>query len=116
MTTTPSFTRMASQSASTKRKAAINVVTGLAGSPAVSLASIMCIPLHPADSATELRVTLNIDALTDLLQTFTQGDLDIITGDILVVGGKEYPIRHVQSWPFARMDTRLLLVVEALKN
>ena len=116
MTTSPSFSRMASQTASTKRHGTMNTTTGKAGSPSTNLASISCTPLSPADSGGELRNMLHIDTMMDLLETFVQGNLDIITGDILVIALKEYPIRHVQSWPFARLDVRLRLVVEALKN
>ena len=116
MTATPSFTRVATVTASTKRKAAVNVSTGLGGSLATNLASLACVPLHPADNAMELRQTLVVDALHELWQTFVQNGLDIISGDILVIGSVEYPIRLVQPRPFGRVDTRLQIIVEVLRN
>lgn len=114
MTTTASFTRLASVTASTKRLPAVS--SGKAGAPATQIASLACTPLTPVANASEWRETLGIKTLVNLLQTFTQGDLDIITGDVLVIGTKEYPVRFVNEYNFARFDVRRQLIVEDLKR
>lgn len=114
MTTTASFTLVASVDASTKREAAI--ASGKAGSPATNIASLKCTPLYPVANASEWRETLGLKTLVNLLQTFVQGDLDIIAGDVLVIDDKEYPVRFVNAYDFARMDVRRQLILEDLKR
>ena len=118
MTTTATFTRLAIITASTKREVAPDAVTGKAGAPVTNIASLVCTPLIALDNMTTLqwRETLGLKTLVNLLETFTQGDLDIITGDTLVIGSAEYPIRFVNEWPFARLDIRHQLIIEALKR
>lgn len=114
MTTTASFTRLASTTASTKRVPVI--VDGKAGAPATSISSLKCTPPAPVSNTLEWRETLQIKTLVSLLQTFVQGDLDIVAGDTLIIGSKEYPIRFVSSLPFGRFDTRRQLIIEDLKR
>ena len=52
-----------------------------------------------------------------LWQTFVQGGLDILEGDLLCVGSTEYPVRYVEEWEWSPDSAdRLLIVVEELKT
>jgi hypothetical protein len=113
MTISNTFLRVATVTASTKRPPAIT--SGKAGVPVTNLASLKCTRLVLADDAKELRETYQLGTLTNILQCFTQGDLDILTGDVLVIGSAEYPIRLVQAWPFGD-DVRKRLILEGLKR
>lgn len=72
--------------------------------------------LMPVDP--ELRERLGLSGAAELLQTFTQGGLDIIEGDYLVIGTTEYPVRSVGDWPWRPdgTDNRLHIVVEQVKT
>jgi hypothetical protein len=103
-----SFARMATVTASTKRVGAI--VDGLEPDPVTNIATLKCTPLDPVDP----EVDQGIDGLSfrEILQTFVDGGLDIVEGDLLVVAGTEYPIRAVGDWywPKSTADyVRLLL-------
>lgn len=113
--TSPSFTRVATVTASTTRPPVIS--GGKAGAPATSIASLMC--TRPVDSSfsKELRETYRINTLAILKEVYTQGNLDIKTGDSLVIASGDYagtyPIRIVQMIPFGD-DIRKQLIIEAL--
>lgn len=103
-----SFARMATVTASTKRVGAI--VNGLEPAPTESIASLKCLPLDPVDP--EVAQKMARLGFMEVLQTFVEGGLDIIEGDLLVVGGTEYPIRAVGDWYWGPSDAdfvRLLL-------
>lgn len=106
------FSRLATVTASTKRAATLS--GGKRGSPEIHLASLACLPLDPVDA--EVRQRLALDSPHELVQTFVQGGLDIVEGDLLVVGGTEYPIRAVEDWTWP-MDRAAYhrLVLEELK-
>ena len=89
----PSFARLASVTASTKRSA--GVVNGLEAAYTESIASLKCLPLDPVDPN-----LAQVDGLAwhELLQTAVEGGLDVQEGDILVVATIEYPIRAVSDW------------------
>lgn len=109
----PSFARIATVTASTKRLPAM--VGGKQGAPTTCISLLKCTRLVLADDAKELRETYKLETLVSILQCFVQGDLDIVTGDVLVIGDKEYPIRVVQEWPFGT-DVRRRLILEGLKR
>jgi hypothetical protein len=104
---------MATVTASTKRPPPLS--GGVRGAPTTSISSLRCLPLDPIDA--ELRQRLGIDTPHELRQTCVQGGLDILEGDVLVVGSAQYPIRAVEQWwwPWDGEDT-LRLVVEELKR
>ena len=105
------LTRLATVACSTKRPPAI--ASGKRGAPAVHLAGLYCTPLDPLDPETRYR--LEIETPHTLLQTFLGGDPDVVRGDVLVVGGKEYPIRRVSDWAW-RADVFVHLIVEDLDD
>lgn len=111
--TSASFSRVATVTASTKRPPVIS--GGKAGAPTTNLTNIKTTRLVLADDAKELRETYQLGTLTNIFQCFTQGDLDILTGDVLIIGSTEYPIRLVQAWPFGD-DVRKRLILEGLKR
>jgi len=89
-----SFARLATVSASTKRSGGIS--GGLEAAYAVQIASLKCLPLDPV--APELAQEFEGLSFRELLQTSVEGGLDIKEGDLLVVGGNEYPIKSVANW------------------
>lgn len=111
-----SFQRLATVTASTKRA---QTTDRKRGAPITSIVELFCWPIDPAetekarDMAVRLRQELN--SPFELLQTFVAGDLDIVEGDILVVAGKEYPIRSVSDWAW-RGSTYLALLLEETKQ
>lgn len=105
------FGKLATVTAQTKRAPAIS--GGKRGEMEFHLANFKCTPLDVVDA--ELRQRLTLDTPHELLQTFVDGNLDIREGDLLVVGGKEYPIRAVADWTW-RGSVYRHLVVEDLKR
>jgi len=85
-----SFSRMATVTASTKRGA---ISDGMEAAFAEEIASLKCTPLDPVDP----NISLRVEGLgwQELLQTYVDGGLDIVHGDLLVVGSTEYPVRAV---------------------
>jgi len=106
----PSFTRLATVTASTKRSPAL--ADGKRGAPTTNLPSLSCTPLDPVDP--ELRQRLQLDTPHELLQTFIDGSLDVHEGDILVVVNIEYPIRACAdwTWPVDGLACRHLILEE----
>ena len=104
---TSSFTRLASVTASTKRAA---VSSGKRAAPSENIASLSCTPLDPASE--EIRQRFGLNTPHDLLQTFTEGGLDIVEGDVLVVGSTEYPIKAVSPWTFGGSSYKHIIVEE----
>jgi len=108
-----SFARLASVTASTKRPPTIS--SGKRGAPATNVASLKCTPLDPVDA--ELRQRLALDTPHELLQTFVDNGVDIVEGDLLVVGSTEYPIRSVGDWYWSPLSADYVrLILEDLKN
>jgi hypothetical protein len=89
-----SFEHMAVVTASTKRTPA--VVGGKRGQPVTNVASLACTPLDPIDS--ETRARLGLDSPAIILETYVDLGVDIVYGDILVVGAQEYPVKIVEDW------------------
>lgn len=90
-----SFAELASITASTKRRGSIPG-SGLEPAYAEEIASLKCLPLDPVDA----EVAQGIEGLSfrEILQTSVEGGLDIVEGDLLVVGSTEYPVRVVKDW------------------
>jgi hypothetical protein len=109
-----SLSYLATVTASTKRSPAM--AGGKVGAPAAYLGGVKCTPLDPVDP--ELRQRMQLETAHELVQTFVVGALDIITGDILVVGSVEYPIRAVANWAASTRggDAYLHLILEDLKR
>lgn len=108
-----SFTYMATVTAYTKRPPAMQ--DGVRGEPEIHATNLRCTPLDPIDP--ELRERLQLSTPHELLQTFIAGDADVREGDILVVGGREYPVRAVGDWWWRPEDADYRwLVLEDLKR
>lgn len=108
-----SFAKLATVMASTRRSPAIS--GGKRGAPVTNIASLTCTPLDPADPGEEAEIQrrLSLETPLKLRQTFVDDGLDIVEGDLLVVGGTEHSIRAVAPWTWRRTDTYLRLLVEA---
>ena len=105
-----SFADVATVTASTKRAV---MTSGIQAEPTENLTSLKCTPLDPVDA--ELRHSLELETPHELLQTFVDGALDILEGDVLVVGSNEYPIRSCAGWTWDGSEY-LHLVLEDLKR
>jgi hypothetical protein len=107
-----SFSKMAKVTASTKRRP---VVSGgkMAESWTTQIASLKCTPLDPVDSETARR--LNVATAYEIKECFVDSGLDIIQGDKLVVGAKEYPIREVEPWEWRGSHYQRLLLDDLKK-
>lgn len=105
------FLRAATLTASTKRSPALSA--GKRGTPSTWLASFRCTPLDPVDPETRQRLGL----LTphEVLESYADGGLDILEGDLLVVDEAEYPIRSVGEWAW-RGSNYVHMIVEELKR
>lgn len=107
-----SFARLATLAASTKRSAGIT--DGLEDAYAESIASLLCLPLMPVTP--ELAQEFPGLSFREMLMTAVEGGLDIVEGDVLVVGSTEYPIRAVGDWPWKPTGAdRLMLFLEDTK-
>jgi hypothetical protein len=104
---------MAVVTASTKRSPVVS--GGKRGTPTTQESSFSCTPLDPIDA--EVRQRLMLDSPNIILETFVEnadGSLDIVVGDILVVGSTEYPIKVCEDW-YWRTEIYRHLFVEKLK-
>lgn len=110
----PSFTRQTTITASTLRNPA--TAGSKRGAPAPHLAELQITPLDPlGEMAPELKQRISPQSTPhELHQTFTEAE-DIREGDVLVIAGKEYPIRAVDDWAWRRITYRRL-IVEDLKR
>ena len=107
------FALFASVTASTKRPPALS--GGRRGAAAASIASLKCTPLDPLTPEIALRAGL--ETPHELLQTFTEGGLDIVEGDIFTVSGTDRPVKAVGQWYWPMDATNYLyIVLEDLKN
>lgn len=104
--TSASFAQLEAGTAAIRRK--IAMVAGKRGTAGTS-ATYNVLPLMPVDP--ETRLQLGLDSSVEFLQTFIQGDPDVIKGDVLVKGKILYPIRYVGRWPINN-DIRTHLVIE----
>lgn len=115
--TSASFSKVATVTASTKRPPTIS--SGKAGEPVTNISSLSCTRPADAADAKELRETYQLGTLVNLQQVFVQGNLDVITGDTLVIASGDwagtYPIRIVQKIGFGT-DIRKRLIIEGLKR
>ena len=112
-----SFARMATVAFTTKRSPVL--AGGKRGAPVAELtsATLRCTPLDPADPGGkgELIARLITESTVQLLECFVDAAPDIRLGDILVVAGKEYPIKAVGNWEW-RGDVYRALIVEDLQR
>lgn len=107
------FKLRATETASTKRPP--DVSGGKRGTPSTNIASLACYPLVPIDA--QLQERMHLEGAMKLWQTFAQGGLDILEGDLLCIDSTEYPVRYVEEWDWHPDSAdRLLIVVEELKT
>jgi hypothetical protein len=109
-TASNSFAHLAAVTASTKRSP--NVSGGKRGTPTTNVSSLSCTPLDPVDA--EVRQRLALESPNIILETFVDNAVDVVVGDILVVGSMEYPIKAVEDWTW-RGTTYRHLFLEKLK-
>ena len=105
-----SFSRLATETASTKRPPAIS--GNKRGVPVTNISSLSCTPLDPVQP--DLKARMGLNSPHELLQTFVTGAPDIVPGDVLVYGGKDYPVKAVGDWKW-RSTKYVHLVLEDIK-
>lgn len=105
---------LATVTASTKRPPAIS--GGKRGAPAAHLDAIKITPLVPGDpnDAKVMLQRTRTGTPTNLLEAFANGAVDVVAGDVLVVGGAEYQVVAAHSWStFLGMGDYTRIIVEA---
>jgi len=118
-----SFQRLLTLTVSTKR-ATVDGTTHKKGLPTTFLSGLKATPLDPAQTDVVLR--MGLASPQQLLQTFVEGNYDIVHGDVLnvtsvdkgiatpyTIVGKDYPVQGVESFQW-RQTAYTLLVVEYL--
>lgn len=86
--------QLMSSTASTKRNPA---VSGSQRAAAVAnLTGLRCTPLIPV--STDVLARIGTDAPYNLYECYVLGAQDIVEGDILTIGGTDYPVRWAQAW------------------
>lgn len=86
-----------------------SVANGKRGEPVAHLTKVCCSRLFPISSEDARRAGL--DTPLRMYQTHVDSLIDILPGDVLVVDGKEYPVRWHEVWQMGRK-----LIVEELLN
>jgi hypothetical protein len=86
------------------------------GDPVDYLSDLRCTPLDPANGEYARDVALRLREVLKgpfvLMETFLEGQPDIVEGDHLVVDGMAYPVRSVDVWTWrASAFTHLMLEV-----
>lgn len=106
------FSLFATVTASTKRSPA--AAGGKRGVPVENIASLSCTPLDPLTP--EIAHTIGASLPYEGLQTFTEAGLDILPGDLLVIGSTEYRVSAVGEWywPIDKLDTNFYILEEIL--
>ncbi len=102
------FRAFTTRLAQTKRETMTSGLGGLAP----YLSNVPCTPLLDLDDQTRQRPDLK--TYYRLWQVFVDGVWDIINGDVLVLHGKDYPVRDAKPWEFAGIQA-LRLIVEELR-
>ena len=111
--TSLSFKLMATVTASTTRAPSIS--GGKRGVAVENLSTLKCTPLDPVDA--DIREQFATATPMELRQTFCQGGLDIIEGDVLVVSSASYRIRAAGEWKWEFDSTDYLhLILEEIKT
>ena len=112
--TSASFTLRATTTASTKRSP--TAAGGKTGAAVEEIASLKCYPLVQVRDP-ELIAQYATKAASLVYETFVQDGVDIVAGDILVIGSTEYPVRGVNAYPWpAGGGDRLHIIVEEVKT
>lgn len=101
-----SFSRLATSTASTKRS---TISGGKFGTPAAYLSGLSCLPVMPVSP--EVAATLNVEVPYELMETYIDGNIDIVEGDLMTVDGVEYRVRAVGDWPFAYSSTAYKAII-----
>lgn len=104
----PSFLKMATVTASTKRS---SMSGALRGTPTTNLTGVICLPLDPVSAETMTR--LKLDSGYEVRQTYVDAALDIKEGDVLVVSGVDYEIRAVAEWVWRGAQYLNLILIQS---
>lgn len=109
------FARMATVNASTKRMSTVNGTSGLAGTSITHLVSLYVTPPCALSTPVSARSDVTmigpmLDNPFELLQSFCEGDPDVVKGDTLVIAGKDYEVAFVEDWSF-KTDHRLRFIL-----
>lgn len=110
-----SLRRLATRTCSTKRPPAMSA-GGKKGPAVAHLSDLRCTPPAPLSSlGNEVRVRDGLGAPHELQEVYLFTENDIVGGDYLVIGDREYPIKYVGAWDFFG-NPALMLLLEVLKR
>jgi hypothetical protein len=111
--TSPSFLKLATVTAITKRTPAMS--GGKVAEPIVHVPQVRCTPIDPLTP--EVATRLGLEAPYTGFQTFAAGEaLDIAAGDFLVANGRTYGIRAAGLWDWKPGEQYVALVLEHVKG
>ena len=112
--TSASFTLRATATASTKRSPML--ADGKVGLPIEELPSLKCYPLvQVRDPALVEQFATKAASL--VYETFVQDGLDILAGDVLVIGSTDYLVVGVNAYPWPGPGgDRLHVIVEGVQT
>lgn len=94
--TSPAMRRQMVVDATLKRNAAMNISTGVKGAAYV-VTTFKTTHADPIDD--KIAERFGLEAPVQYLVAYTHGDYDIRHGDILVLSGREYPIKGLGVYP-----------------
>jgi len=105
-----SFQRLASVTANTQR---VPIVGGISGPPVTVLSGIKITQFAPIDPMLSTEYGLGFK---ELLRTSTEGNYDLLEGDMLIVGSGKYQIRSVENWHWSPTNVaHYILTCEEVK-
>jgi len=106
-----SLSTMATEIVAIKRA---TMSAGKRGAPSAHLSGLSAVPLQPASPELVLRLQLNTPY--QVYVTYLVGQHDIRPGDVLVLGGADYPIRGASRWtaPTGTISDYMEIVVEEI--
>ena len=79
------------------------------GKPEVHIPHLVCTPLLPVDH--KLALLAGIDAPSDKLATFIEGDYDIMRGDYLSIKGQDMNISGYGEYPSMTNDVKMAYII-----
>lgn len=100
-----SIAALLTATASTKRSPA--PAAGKVGIPVVCLAALAVAELRPVSA--EIAEYYRLRSPREAFLTFTSGAPDVLEGDLLTVGGREYNVQAVGAYPTPDGYTEIIL-------
>lgn len=107
------FDRMATKTGSIKRPPELDGDFKRGEAESVA-GTFSCFPVDPLGA--ELATSVPFEKPEQARQTFVNNDVDIREGDILVVDGREYPVKYVDDYVWRSTVYRHVFLVDTLDD